>query len=125
MDQETSESGKEQKARQRARIILEVRSGRLTATQGAAQLGISRQRFYEWEQRALAAMTQALEDGDAGRPAAEKPLEDPEKEKLKHQLAQLEQEVTDLRRTALMHDAFQGFPEWRPKPGEREKKRHK
>ena len=49
-------------ARERASIILQVRNGTLTATEGAERLGISRKTYYEWEGRALAAMTEALEN---------------------------------------------------------------
>jgi DNA-directed RNA polymerase specialized sigma24 family protein len=42
-------------ARERAAIILQVRSGALTATEGAERLGISRKTYYEWEDRALQA----------------------------------------------------------------------
>ena len=49
-------------ARERASIILQVRSGALTATEGAERLGISRKTYYEWEDRALQAMALALEN---------------------------------------------------------------
>ncbi len=40
---------KEQKlARERALVILQVRSGALTAKEGAQLLGISRKTYYEW-----------------------------------------------------------------------------
>ena len=50
------------KARQRAALILKVRSGQLTATAAAQALGISRQAYYQWESRALKAMLAALEE---------------------------------------------------------------
>ena len=77
-------------------------------------LGISRQRFYEWEHRALSAMAEALLDGEAGRP--EKPAEDPEKETLKRRVASLEQELTILRQSATVRDALFPLGEWRNKP---------
>jgi hypothetical protein len=40
----------------------------MTATEGAAALGISRKTYYKWENRALGAMLDGLEDRDAGRP---------------------------------------------------------
>lgn len=58
----------EKKARQRADIIMKVRSGLMTATEGAAALGISRKTYYKWEDRALGAMLEGLEDRDTGRP---------------------------------------------------------
>ena len=45
------------------------RSGKITATEGARRLGISRKTYYQWEQRGLAGMMSALEDGPSGRPA--------------------------------------------------------
>ena len=58
----------QEQARKRAEIIFAVRSWQMTVTQGAAALGISRQMFYKWEQKALSAMMETLEDKSAGRP---------------------------------------------------------
>jgi transposase len=78
------------KARQRAELIFKVRSGQMTATEAAQTLGISRQQYYQWEQRALQALLQALEDQPTGRP---KTPTDPEKESLQRRVQQLEQQV--------------------------------
>ena len=78
------------KARQRAEVIFKVRSGQMTATAAAATLGISRQQYYQWEQRALSALLTSLADQPTGRP---KTPTDPAKEKLQHRVAQLEQQV--------------------------------
>lgn len=78
------------KARHRAEVIFKVRSGQMTATDAAMELGISRQQYYTWEQRALSALLTSLEDQPTGRP---KTPADPEKEKLQHRVAQLEQQV--------------------------------
>ena len=78
------------KAKQRATVIFQVRSGQLTATAAAKTLGISRQQYYQWEQRALAALLASLADQPTGRP---KTPTDPEKEKLQHRVKQLEQQV--------------------------------
>lgn len=78
------------KARQRAEVIFQVRSGQLTATDAAKALGISRQQYYQWEQRALSALLTSLADQPTGRP---KPPTDPEKAKLQHRVEQLEQQV--------------------------------
>jgi len=74
----------------RASLILQVRSGQLTAEQAAQQLGISRQAFYKWERRALKALLTALADRPAGRP---KGTTDPEKEQLQSRVEQLEHQV--------------------------------
>jgi DNA-directed RNA polymerase specialized sigma subunit len=78
------------KARLRAELILKVRSGQMTATEAARTLGISRQQYYQWEQRALQALLSALEDQPTGRPRTPT---DPEKEALQRRVQQLEQEV--------------------------------
>ena len=77
-------------ARERALVILQVRSGALTAREGAKRLGVSRKTYYEWEQRALGAMTLALENRPPGRLPA--PL-DEEKEGLRRQLKELEKKL--------------------------------
>ena len=63
-----SNNNKEKKARLRADIIMKVRSGIMTATEGAAALGVSRKTYYKWENRALGAMLDGLEDRGTGRP---------------------------------------------------------
>ena len=63
----------------RATLILQVRAGQLTAEQAAQQLGISRQRYYKWEKRALKALLSAVEDQPKGRPKGKTA---PEKESL-------------------------------------------
>jgi predicted ArsR family transcriptional regulator len=78
------------KARQRAELIFQVRSGQMTASQAAKTLGISRQAYYQWERRALQALMRAVEDQPSGRPKS--PI-DPEKQKLNDRVKQLEQQV--------------------------------
>ena len=77
-------------ARERALVILQVRSGALTAREGAKRLGVSRKTYYEWEQRALGAMTLALENRPPGRLPV--PL-DEEKEGLRRQVKELEKKL--------------------------------
>ena len=89
---------KEQKlARERALVILRVRSGALTAKQGAQELGVSRKTYYEWEERALKAMALALENRAAGRPSVST---DEEKERLRQRIRELEKNL-DLAEKAL------------------------
>ena len=78
-------------AQKRAKIIMLVRGGAMTAEEGANQLKVSRKTYYEWEKKGLAAMMDALVDKDAGRP--QMPQEDPEKEALKKRLAETEKEL--------------------------------
>jgi transposase len=77
-------------ARERALVILQVRSGALSAREGARRLGISRKTYYEWEQRALGAMTLALESRPPGRLPV--PM-DEEKESLRRQVKELEKKL--------------------------------
>ena len=77
-------------ARERVLVILQVRSGMLTAREGAQRLGISRKTYYEWEERALEAMAWALENRPVGRPPGSM---DEEKEDLRRQIRELEKRL--------------------------------
>jgi transposase len=83
-------------ARQRAQLIMQVRSGVLSAQEAARQLGISRKTYYKWERRALAAMVEALGNREQGRPP--RPL-DPEKEALQRQTEELQAKLQVLEQT--------------------------
>ena len=83
-------------ARQRAQLIMQVRSGVLSAQEAARQLGISRKTYYQWERRALAAMVEALGNREQGRPP--RPL-DPEKEALQRQAQELQAKIEVLEQT--------------------------
>ncbi len=99
--------GKERKlARERASIILQVRSGTLTAAEGAERLGISRKTYYEWEDRALQAMARALENHAPGRPSV--PL-DPEKEELRRKVRDLEKKLSLAEETIEVKDLLSSY----------------
>lgn len=83
-------------ARQRAQLIMQVRSGLLSAQEAARQLGISRKTYYKWERRALAAMVEALGHREHGRPP--RPI-DPEKEALQCQTQELQAKLEVLEQT--------------------------
>ena len=83
-------------ARQRAQLIMQVRSGVLTAEAAARQLGVSRKTYYKWERRALAAMVEALGNRGQGRPPQPR---DPEKEVLRRQTAELQAKLEVLEQT--------------------------
>lgn len=74
----------------RADMILKVQAGEITASQAAAQLGMSRKTYYKWEKRALSAMLDGLVERETGRPTTPP---DPEKEKLKTRIKELEREL--------------------------------
>ena len=73
----------EEKAQEWQRVILEVAAGRLSATEAAGRMGVSRKTYYEKQDRALTAMLDALKDRPTGRPG--NPV-DPEKEELLEEL---------------------------------------
>lgn len=86
---------KEALARKRAAVILKVRSGQMTATAGAKELGISRKSYYAWERRALEALMETLEERPSGRPLQEEP--DPTEKEREKKIRTLEQENEILR----------------------------
>ena len=90
-------SHKEDLARKRALVIMQVRSGRITATEGARRLGVSRKTYYEWEQRGLEGLMGALEDQETGRPPQP---EDPEKTELRKKNQALEQDLLTAQQLA-------------------------
>ena len=93
-------------ARERAAIILQVRSGALTATEGAERLGISRKTYYEWEDRALKAMALALENHSPGRPSVPP---DAEKEDLQSKVRDLEKRLYLAEKTIEVKDLLSAF----------------
>jgi transposase len=96
-------------ARERAWVILQVRSGVLTAQEGAKLLGVSRKTYYEWEEKSLKAMTLALENRPSGRPPL--PL-DPEKETLRERVRELEKKLDLAEKTIEVKEllaAYEGF----------------
>jgi hypothetical protein len=110
------------KARQRAELILQVRSGQLTATAAAQALGISRQQYYQWETRALQALLQALEDQPRGRPKGQT---DPEKESLQRRVEQLEERVRCYEQKEQLHQILNEWEESRSGPDPPAKKNPK
>jgi transposase len=97
-------------ARERASIILQVGSGVLTATEGAERLGISRKTYYEWEDRALAAMAETLENHRPGRPSV--PL-DAEKEELQRKVRDLEKKLYLAEKTIEVRDLLSVYQTFR------------
>src|SRR5512136_145235 len=98
-------------ARERALVILQVRSGALAAKEGAKLLGISRKTYYEWEEKSLKAMSLALENRPSGRPPL--PL-DPEKEVLRERVRELEKKLDLAEKTIEVKEllaAYEGFQE--------------
>jgi transposase len=99
-------------ARKRAIVILEVRSGALTAKEGAKLLGVSRKTYYEWEGRSLEAMALALENRPAGRPPA---FVDDEKEALRERVQELEKKLSLAEKTIEIKEILAAYGEFRGK----------
>ena len=93
------ETQRSTQAIQRAEVILRVRSGAISASEGSRHLGVSRKTYYEWERRGLAAMMEAVENGVAGRPSTV-PQEDPETAALRTRVASLEKDLETAKQTA-------------------------
>lgn len=93
-------------ARKRAEVIFAVRSGQITAEEGARRLGVSRKTYYEWENRALEAMTGALEDKAPGRPSAPK---DEEKERMQNEITALQNELFVAKKTVEVRDMLHAY----------------
>ena len=100
------DSRDEELARKRAAVIFSVRSGQITAEEGARRLGVSRKTYYEWERRALEAMTGALENGAAGRPATER---DEEKERLQAEITALKDKLFVAEKTVEVRDMLHAY----------------
>ncbi|OGP74082.1 MAG: hypothetical protein A2V86_07340 [Deltaproteobacteria bacterium RBG_16_49_23] len=104
---------KEQKlARERALVILQVRSGILTAKEGSQLLGVSRKTYYEWEEKSLKAMALALGNRPAGRPPV--PV-DEEKETLRERIWELEKKLDLAGKTIEVKEFLGAYEEFRHK----------
>jgi len=99
-------------ARERAQVILKVRSGALTAMEGAKLLGVSRKTYYEWEERSLEAMALALENRPAGRPPA---FVEEEKEALRERVQELEKKLYVAEKTIEVKEILAAYGEFRDK----------
>jgi transposase len=99
-------------ARKRALVILRVRSGALTAKEGAKLLGVSRKTYYEWEEKSLKAMALALENHPAGRPSV--PV-DEEKETLRERIRELEKKLDLAEKTIEVKELLGAYEEFRDK----------
>lgn len=99
----------QEKAKQRAAVILRVRAGEITASQGAEILGISRKTYYEWEKKGLQGMMDQLRDQSPGRPQQtvdpQKAAMEKENASLKARMAELEQ-VAEIRAVMRKVDAL-------------------
>ena len=99
-------------ARERALVILQVRSGALTAKEGARLLGVSRKTYYEWEEKSLKAMALALENHPTGR----RPMPvDEEKETLRERIQELEKKLDLAEKAIEVKEVLGTYEEFRNK----------
>lgn len=94
--------------RQKAEMILKVRSGQLSAAEAARQLGVSRKTYYKWEQRGLEAMMEGLCERSSGRPPGEP---DGEKETMKRRIRELENELEKRRKADELREKIKQLAE--------------
>ena len=93
-------------ARKRAAVVFAVRSGKITAEEGARQLGVSRKTYYEWERRALQAMTEAMENKAPGRPGTP---QDEEKQRLQDEIIELRNKLFVAEKTVEVRDMLHAY----------------
>lgn len=101
-----SDSEDKELALKRAAVIFAVRSGQITAEEGAHRLGVSRKTYYEWERRALQAMTEAMEDKAPGRPSIP---QDEEKQRLQTENAELRNKLFVAEKTVEVRDMLHAY----------------
>ena len=106
-------------ARDRALVILQVRSGLLTAKEGAKLLGVSRKTYYEWEERSLKAMALALENRPSGRPSV--PV-DEEKEGLRERIQELEKKLDLAKKTIEVKELLAAYDTFRDRDTKKNRK---
>ena len=97
----------EEKIGRRLELIMKVRSGLMTATEAAKQLGVSRKTYYQWEKKALAAMMEALTKKPTGRKARKV---DTEKDALTEEVEKLRQENKNMESTIRLREMLTEDP---------------
>jgi hypothetical protein len=88
-------------ARKRAELIMKVRCGLMSATQAAAELGVSRKTYYKWERKGLAGMLESVGDRPAGR---HRQGPEPRESVLERQLAAMHRENEIMRQRMALKD---------------------
>ena len=101
-----SDSEDKELARKRATVVFSVRSGQITAEEGARRLGVSRKTYYEWERRALQAITEAMEDKAPGRPSIP---QDEEKQRLQAEITELKNKLFVAEKTVEVRDMLHAY----------------
>jgi len=101
-----SDSEDKELALKRTAVVFAVRSGQITAEEGARRLGVSRKTYYEWEHRALQAMTAAMEDKAPGRPSTP---QDEEKQCLQDENTELRNKLSVALKTVEVRDMLHAY----------------
>jgi len=101
-----SDSEDKELALKRTAVVFAVRSGQITAEEGARRLGVSRKTYYEWERRALQAMTGAMEDRSSGRPSIP---QDEEKQCLQDENTELRNKLFVALKTVEVRDMLHAY----------------
>ena len=117
-----SDSNDKERARQRAAVVFAVRSGQITAEEGARRLGVSRKTYYEGESRALQAMTEAMEDKAPGRPSVP---QDEEKQQMKEEIAELQKQLFVAQKSTEVRDMLHAYELHKAKMKKGEEKKRK
>ena len=101
-----SDSEDKELALKRTAVVFAVRSGQITAEEGARRLGVSRKTYYEWERRALEALTGALEEKAPGRPGIP---QDEEKQRLQAEITELQNKLFVAEKTVEVRDMLHAY----------------
>ena len=85
---------------------MKVRCGLMSASEAAAQMGVSRKTYYKWEQRGLSALLDGLSDQQPGRPEKQ---DHTAEQILEKQLAELRRENQLLEKKMVLKDLATEF----------------
>ncbi len=110
-DEPTPKAPPTPNALRRMEVILQDLAGKLTATDAATLLGVSRKVYYEWRERALQGLKTALEDRPPGRPAKEV---DAEAEALRKKVLHLEADLKTQKLALIVQKELGAFQPMRP-----------
>ena len=88
-------------SRKRAELIMKVRCGLMSASQAAAELGVSRKTYYKWERKGLAGLLESVRDRPAGR---HRQAPSSRQTELEQQLEQMRRENELLRHRMTLKD---------------------
>ena len=102
-----SEKENQELARKRAMVIMKVRSGQITAQEGANLLGVSRNTYYEWEKKGLQGMVDNLKNESSGRPSF--PPKNPEKKALEEENKALKKKLLIAEQTVEVRDLLEEY----------------